>query len=427
MANAIAISRRSLVKSGVASAASMALVACGGGASEPDEVYSPSLARDLGREQAQATPTAAFTSYWTAIMGSTSTGGALLKCGALVNNVNTEAYILDANGNSGSAAVKSEGQSYGMMLAVLNNQPDMFKKLWTWVKNHMLHGSAEFKGRLAWLCRAEFTAGWKAIQTQSAPDGEIWMATALLMAGKKWSIVEYTTAGNAMCNVMLEDRTNNATGSNYGSSGNVPFFQNNVIRFVPQSWSTYTDPSYAAPAFFSYLAGAHNNGTQGARWNAIETAHRKLLVDAAAVNTQGICAEFTNFNGTPYNNSVHFADAWRVTMMQVLDKMWTGNTSHNAKIKSAVDFLAQVNYTQNQHVPQSMPVSAPSYTGAAFDDYGQMAMYSTASLADVTSAQKFVTRITDAPSLGYTETAYYQGLLCLLALAMHSGKFGRPL
>jgi Glycosyl hydrolases family 8 len=164
----ITLSRRHLLGSCAAGAAGFALSACGGGGADTDDALH--MAADgAERDTAQATVADTFTAYWNALMGSTSAGGAILKCGATVNNVQTEAYILDPQGNSGGPAVKSEGQSYGLMLAVLNNQPTMFKRLWTWTKNHMLHGSAEYKGRLAWLCKAEFTAGWKGIQNQSAP------------------------------------------------------------------------------------------------------------------------------------------------------------------------------------------------------------------------------------------------------------------
>ena len=48
------------------------------------------------------------------------------------------AYIADVGSND----VRSEGMSYGMMLAVQLNKRDEFNRLWRWANRHMRHADA---------------------------------------------------------------------------------------------------------------------------------------------------------------------------------------------------------------------------------------------------------------------------------------------
>ena len=57
-----------------------------------------------------------------------------------------EAYIKDINNND----VRSEGMSYGMMIAVQTNHKEEFDKLWNWAKNHMWHKGGGWDGYFAW-------------------------------------------------------------------------------------------------------------------------------------------------------------------------------------------------------------------------------------------------------------------------------------
>src|SRR4029078_2616223 len=52
------------------------------------------------------------------------------------------AYILDI----GNGDVRSEGLSYGMMIAVQFNKQAEFNRLWKWAKTYMYHGDGPHKG-----------------------------------------------------------------------------------------------------------------------------------------------------------------------------------------------------------------------------------------------------------------------------------------
>ena len=52
------------------------------------------------------------------------------------------AYILDVGNND----VRTEGQSYGMMITVQLDHKTEFDKLWRWAKKYMQHQSGAWKG-----------------------------------------------------------------------------------------------------------------------------------------------------------------------------------------------------------------------------------------------------------------------------------------
>ena len=85
-----------------------------------------------------------------------------------------ESYVKDIYNND----VRSEGMSYGMMVAVQLDHQTEFDRLWTWVKNHMANGTGEIR----WSCK---TSG-SGCAGGGAPDGEEYLATALIFASHRW-------------------------------------------------------------------------------------------------------------------------------------------------------------------------------------------------------------------------------------------------
>ncbi|MBR4115038.1 MAG: hypothetical protein IKK40_03430, partial [Bacteroidales bacterium] len=88
------------------------------------------------------------------------------------------AYILDVGNND----VRTEGQSYGMMISVQLDKKTEFDKLWRWAKKYMQHKTGNWKGYFAWQCRPDGTI----IDNTCAPDGEEYFITALFFASNRW-------------------------------------------------------------------------------------------------------------------------------------------------------------------------------------------------------------------------------------------------
>ncbi|WP_082393665.1 glycosyl hydrolase family 8 [Bacillus sp. JCM 19034] len=90
------------------------------------------------------------------------------------------AYILD----TGNQDVRTEGMSYGMMMAVQMNDQTIFNKLWNWAKTYMYMDYGENAGYFAWSCKRDGTK----LAHGPAPDGEEFFAMALFFASHRWGM-----------------------------------------------------------------------------------------------------------------------------------------------------------------------------------------------------------------------------------------------
>ena len=76
------------------------------------------------------------------------------------------AYIKDI----GNGDVRSEGMSYGMMIAVQLDKKEEFDRLWKWTKTYMYQADGPFQGYFAWHC----TPDGQQLDANPASDGEEW-------------------------------------------------------------------------------------------------------------------------------------------------------------------------------------------------------------------------------------------------------------
>ena len=89
------------------------------------------------------------------------------------------AYIEDI----GNGDVRTEGMSYGMMIAVQLDKKAEFDRIWKWAKTYMYQTDGPYKGYFAWHCSDR----WKKTGTANpASDGEEWFVTALFFASARW-------------------------------------------------------------------------------------------------------------------------------------------------------------------------------------------------------------------------------------------------
>ena len=88
-------------------------------------------------------------------------------------------YVSDVKNND----ARTEGMSYGMMIAVQLNKKEVFDRLWRWSVKYMQHQNGPREGYFAWsvnpLTKKQNSLG-------SASDGELYYITSLLFASNKW-------------------------------------------------------------------------------------------------------------------------------------------------------------------------------------------------------------------------------------------------
>ncbi len=209
----------------------------------------------------------------------------------LYNDLGSEAYIEDVEFDD----VRSEGQSYGMMIAVQLDMQDVFDKIWAWTKRNMKRSDGMFN----W----QRNTNGSAKGNDYAPDGEEYFLMDLLFAAKRWGDSKYQQDADALSNAMF---------SNGVFNRNLPVF----VR-----GNATVDPSYIMPGFYTLISkfcGNHNSD-----WANIANAGRKHLAGCVSTTT-GLMV------GSPTTNIPFDWDAWRTVQNVELD-LWISDLYFDGK------------------------------------------------------------------------------------------------
>ncbi|MFE5207974.1 glycosyl hydrolase family 8 [Streptomyces sp. NPDC056600] len=331
------------------------------------------------------------------------------------------AYIKD----TGNDDVRSEGISYGMMIAVQMDKKAEFNALWNWATTYMRHKSGP---RTGYFCWEASTAG-SCQDNNPATDGEEYMATALFFAGHRWGdgsgIYDYTAEANGILNTMLHKEDMN--GGVVDSVTNMFDRSQKMPVFVPYASSAkFSDPSYHLPAFYELWA-RWADGYQGQQaadrqfWREAAQTSRSYFTKATHATT-GLNPDYAEFSGSPNNTGNHGDfrfDAWRTSVNWSVDHAWWAADS------AAV---ARTDRMQSFFESQGMGAYVNQYSlsgsGLSSDrSPGLIASNGAASLAAGNPrAWKFVEALWNLePPTG--QYRYYDGLLTYMALLHASGTF----
>jgi oligosaccharide reducing-end xylanase len=319
------------------------------------------------------------------------------------------AYIADV----GNGDVRSEGMSYGMMLAVqLDHRPE-FDRLWRWAKAHMSHADGPRRGYFAWQCRFDGTQ----IDPGSASDGEEWFATALLFAANRWGRSVGDIDYSAEAQALLDAMGNDARGGDITAIFNAEHRQ---VVFAPtKEASRFTDPSYHLPFFYELWARWDRTPGRAQFWTECAATSRFAFKKFAHPQT-GLMPEYAHFDGRPVDGEKgdFRYDAWRTLAHVALDHAWFATDPWQIEQSNRV--LRFLN-AQGSFIPDRYTLAGQSLSPD--ESIGLVAMAAVAGLAaDPENARPFVRRLWDAP-IPEGRWRYYNGLLYFLALLEAGGRF----
>jgi oligosaccharide reducing-end xylanase len=226
------------------------------------------------------------------------------------------AYVSDVKNQD----ARTEGLSYGMMVAVQLNKKEVFDRLWRWSKKNLQHQSGPLEGYFAWSFS---TTTMKLNSEGPASDGELYFVTSLLFASNRWGnntgINYYQEARRILDASWKKDGT--------GGARNLFNTEHKQITFVPMSDGyTWTDPSYHLPAFLEVWAEYAKDGHAQFYRDCADTS-RVFLHRACAAPT-GLNYDYTEFSGQPHTTrwapAAFRYDSWRVPMNIAMDYVWFG-------------------------------------------------------------------------------------------------------
>lgn len=323
------------------------------------------------------------------------------------------AYILGiADGD-----VRSEGMSYGMMIAVQLDKQEEFDRLWTWAKTYMYHAEGDRAGYFSWHNSPDGII----LDDNSAPDGETWFATALFFAAGRWGngegIYNYEAEANAILQAMLHNGDESSTITDMFDP------EHKMVVFVPQTGliSQFTDPSYHTPHFYELWArwAAQDNDF----WSEAAQVSREFWHLTAHPET-GLMPNYAEFTGEPHPSGDYgeyfYADAWRCIMNVAVDYAWfAADPWQVEQVDRQLAFFYDLGIGRynSRFTIAGEPVE-PQHRATALD-----AMNATGSLAaSIDTRWEFIEAFWDTP-IPTGQWRYYDGLLYTMALLHLSGNF----
>jgi oligosaccharide reducing-end xylanase len=356
----------------------------------------------------------------------------------------TQAIAFDAGSNANGPLmyvtdwanhdVRTEGMSYGMMIAVQLDKKAEFDAIWNWAMTYMYiqDATAPSYQFFAWSCKTDGTHNSEG----AAPDGESYFAMALLFAGNRWpggkGIYDYHAEAEKLLTAMVHRPVITAPGTHGPHSvGPMMHPAPPMILFVPEIIpEPFTDPSYHLPAFYELWV----------RWGPEED--RVFWADAAETSREffvkttnpvtGLAPSYANFDGTPHTNrfpqSGEFGyDAWRTASNWSVDWSWWQKAPTERKLSDRIQ-----KFFQSQGIDKYGPVYSldgkdqGATPGLTHEDHppGLVGTNAVAGLAatDRKRAKKFTEALWNTPTPS-GQNRYYDGMLYLMSLMHLSGEF----
>lgn len=325
---------------------------------------------------------------------------------------------------------RTEGMSYGMMVAVQLDKKEVFDRVWRWSVKYMQHQDGPREGYFAWSVNPQTK---KQNSPGSASDGELYYITSLLFASNKWGNdtgINYYKEARRILDAMWKK---DGTGNIY----NLINTEQKQISFVPEGGGyRWTDPSYHLPAFYEIWAQYANDGHEQF-YKECATVSREFLHKACHPVT-GLNADYTEFDGTPHSTrwmpAAFRYDSWRVPMNIAMDYTWFGKDKAwqedyakrfqnflRSKGLDTYDDQFNLDGTTPEFILQAGPVKKLRHS------IGLVSTAATASLVNKDKASlDFVHAVWNAKlepfEDGYFDP-YYDGLMHLFSLMHLSGKY----
>ena len=336
------------------------------------------------------------------------------------------AYVSDLKNHD----VRTEGMSYGMMVAVQLNKKEVFDRLWRWAKKYMQHQGGPRDAYFAWSVKPE---NGEHNSEGSASDGELYFITDLLFASNRWGNdtgINYYAEARRILDAMWSK-------NGIGGNTNVINVEQKKITFVPDtSGYNWTDPSYFLPAFFEVWAEYAKDGHEQFYRDCADTA--RAFLHRACSSKTGLNADATEFSGAPrhfrrFHSSFRF-DSWRVPMNIAMDYSWFAKDKewqqdYCRRIQNFLYCQGIDNFVDQYNLDGTHPdfiLPAGGYRKLRHS----LGFAATSAAASIMGTQakswKFVDAVWNAKLEPYSDgyfDPYYDGLLYLFSLMHLSGNY----
>jgi oligosaccharide reducing-end xylanase len=335
-------------------------------------------------------------------------------------------YVTDLKNHD----ARTEGLSYGMMIAVQLNKKEVFDRIWRWSKKYLQHQDGPREAYFAWSINPQTM---KKNSEGSASDGELYFITSLLFASNRWGnnagINYYGEARRILDAMWKKDGT--------GNIHNLINTEYKQISFVPEGDGyKWTDPSYHLPAFLEVWALYAKDGHEQFYRDCADTS--RAYLHRACDPVTGLNPDYSEFSGAPHTTRwmpVAFRyDSWRVPMNISMDYNWFGKDKawQEDYAKRLQSFFRSrgVDKFEDQFNPDGSLPTVILQAGGFKKLRHSIGLVSTVATTSLINKEKnsleFVKALWNAKLQPYEDgyfDPYYDGLLYLFGLMHLSGKY----
>lgn len=326
--------------------------------------------------------------------------------------------------------VRTEGMSYGMMVAVQFNKKEVFDRLWRFSKFYLQHQEGPREAYFAWSFNP---ATMKRNSQGSASDGELYYITSLLFASNLWGNdtgIDYYGEARRILDAMWKK---DGTGNIYPLIN----LESKQISFVPEGSNyNWTDPSYHLPSFYEVWAAYAKDGHEQFYLDCADTS--RVFLKRACHPVTGLNTDYTEFSGAPHSTpwmpAAFRYDSWRVPMNIAMDYIWCGKDkvwqeSYGKKIRGFL-FSQGLETFVDQYNPDGTKPEFILQAGGFRKLRHSIGLKATAATTSLMGTDEkgydFVRSLWNAKLEPYEDgyfDPYYDGLLYLFSLMHLSGKY----
>ena len=361
----------------------------------------------------------------------------------------TMGYVSDIKNHD----ARTEGMSYGLMLAVQFDKKDIFDRLWRWSRKYMQHQGGARDGYFAWSCKVDGTQN----AAGAASDGELYFITALIFASNRWGNdtgINYKAEAQRILNCTMPREVDLPAFGGFGQrQANAATTQKQkqylidpdtkLITFTPDGFGQrFTDPSYHVPAFYEVWAKWADDGRSD-YWKECAVKSREFLHKAIDEKT-GLNPDMCQYDGSQMqgfggrrNGGNNFRyDSWRVPMNIALDYEWScadreWQRQYGEKVQNFFYSQGVNDFVDQYRVDGSLPEEDEILQAGGFrklrHSIGLVATTAAASMmCSHAKSKEFVDALWNAKHVPFEDgyfDAYYDGLLRLFAFMHLSGRY----
>ena len=287
------------------------------------------------------------------------------------------------------AVTTSEGQSYAMFFALVDNDRETFEDMLAWTENNLSGGDIT-KNFAAWLWGRDGSQ-WTILDTNNAVDSDMWIAYCLLEAGRLWDRPDYTEKAHAMLELL---KTQVRDIENLGKvllPGRIGFEHDDQVKLNPSYYPLFLIKRFALEDKY---------------WLDVFEGSARVLIRSAPAGISPDWATFTTrgdlVNVDSEDNTIGSYNSIRVYL-------WAGMMSPKDPVYQELKthFEPMVKITRELNMPpEKIDVNTLKINQPAWDGFG--------------AADLIRTILSSAP---IEKENYYRNVLTLFGLGFDEGYF----